>query len=325
MLKQTLQRVESEGRPALVTIVGPAGVGKSRLDPRAAGPRRGPSRLRLLAHGSVSRVRQHLVFGARRCDQGAVRDPRGRPGGGRGGQGRPRGHGAVRRRRGGPAGPRARRRRFVPRVRPGGALRGVATVPRTDGRAVSARPGARGHPLGRRRVARLHRPRGGLGSGSDPPAHDGATRAVRRSTDVGRWQAQRGLDLPRSAHRRRGGRDDRGSVARRDHRGRPPAHRRAERGEPAVHGGDRPRPDRRRRPARHGGLEVGGGQARRRDRAAAIDPGTHRRSARRPPDHRRRRSCRTRPWSGGCSGPRRCHDSRVTTCRRSATCWAGSA
>jgi class 3 adenylate cyclase len=31
VLKQTLQRVESEGRPALVTIVGPAGVGKSRL------------------------------------------------------------------------------------------------------------------------------------------------------------------------------------------------------------------------------------------------------------------------------------------------------
>ena len=31
MLKQTLRRVETEGRPALVTIVGPAGVGKSRL------------------------------------------------------------------------------------------------------------------------------------------------------------------------------------------------------------------------------------------------------------------------------------------------------
>jgi class 3 adenylate cyclase/tetratricopeptide (TPR) repeat protein len=31
VLKQTLHRVESEGRPALVTLVGPAGVGKSRL------------------------------------------------------------------------------------------------------------------------------------------------------------------------------------------------------------------------------------------------------------------------------------------------------
>jgi class 3 adenylate cyclase/tetratricopeptide (TPR) repeat protein len=31
VLKQTLQRVESEGRPALVTVLGPAGVGKSRL------------------------------------------------------------------------------------------------------------------------------------------------------------------------------------------------------------------------------------------------------------------------------------------------------
>jgi class 3 adenylate cyclase/tetratricopeptide (TPR) repeat protein len=31
VLKQTLHRVESEGRPAMVTLVGPAGVGKSRL------------------------------------------------------------------------------------------------------------------------------------------------------------------------------------------------------------------------------------------------------------------------------------------------------
>src|SRR5207344_3215297 len=31
VLKQTLQRVETEGRPAMVTIVGPAGVGKSRV------------------------------------------------------------------------------------------------------------------------------------------------------------------------------------------------------------------------------------------------------------------------------------------------------
>jgi class 3 adenylate cyclase/tetratricopeptide (TPR) repeat protein len=31
VLKQTLRRIESEGRPALVTMVGPAGVGKSRL------------------------------------------------------------------------------------------------------------------------------------------------------------------------------------------------------------------------------------------------------------------------------------------------------
>ncbi|MGH2597454.1 MAG: ATP-binding protein [Actinomycetota bacterium] len=31
VLKQTLSRVETEGRPALVTIIGPAGVGKSRL------------------------------------------------------------------------------------------------------------------------------------------------------------------------------------------------------------------------------------------------------------------------------------------------------
>ncbi|MEZ0235816.1 MAG: adenylate/guanylate cyclase domain-containing protein [Actinomycetota bacterium] len=31
VLKQTLHRIESEGRPALVTLIGPAGVGKSRL------------------------------------------------------------------------------------------------------------------------------------------------------------------------------------------------------------------------------------------------------------------------------------------------------
>jgi hypothetical protein len=31
LLKQTLHRVEQESRPALVTVLGPAGVGKSRL------------------------------------------------------------------------------------------------------------------------------------------------------------------------------------------------------------------------------------------------------------------------------------------------------
>jgi class 3 adenylate cyclase/tetratricopeptide (TPR) repeat protein len=60
VLKQTLRRVESEGRPALVTVVGPAGVGKSRLVaeleryaeglPQTVYWRRG----RCLAYGNIS-------------------------------------------------------------------------------------------------------------------------------------------------------------------------------------------------------------------------------------------------------------------------------
>jgi class 3 adenylate cyclase/tetratricopeptide (TPR) repeat protein len=60
VLKQTLQRVESEGRPALVTIVGSAGVGKSRLVQELANHLEGRPQIaywrsgRCLAYGNTS-------------------------------------------------------------------------------------------------------------------------------------------------------------------------------------------------------------------------------------------------------------------------------
>ena len=78
MLKQTFHRVQNEGRPALVTVVGPAGVGKTRLVRELERYVEAHARVRLLAPRAVPRVRQHVVLGARRRDQGAVRDPRGR-------------------------------------------------------------------------------------------------------------------------------------------------------------------------------------------------------------------------------------------------------
>ena len=169
VLKQTLRRVETEGRPALVTVVGPAGVGKSRLVAELERYVEGLPADRVLAPRPVPRVREHVVLGVRRRDQGAVRDLRGRRGRGRG-----------RRRRTPPsrelfgddergaADPRARRRRRGPRREPRGPVRGLAAVPRAAGGALPARARARRHPLGRRRAARLRRARRRLGAGTDP-------------------------------------------------------------------------------------------------------------------------------------------------------------
>ena len=130
VLKQTLRRVETEGRPALVTVIGPAGVGKSRLVAELERYVEGLPADRVLASRPVPRVRQHLVLGARRRDQGAVRDLRGRHGRGRREEGGRRRARAVRRRERGAADPRARRRRRGPRDEPRGPVRGLAAVPR---------------------------------------------------------------------------------------------------------------------------------------------------------------------------------------------------
>ena len=87
VLKQTFQRVQSDRRPALVTVVGPAGVGQVAPHRRVRALRRGPAGHRLLAARPLSRVRQHLVLRARGCDQGAVRDLRRRRRRGRGEEG----------------------------------------------------------------------------------------------------------------------------------------------------------------------------------------------------------------------------------------------
>ena len=106
---------------------------------RARALRRGPAADRVLAPRPVPRVRQHLVLGVRRRDQGAVRDLRGRRRRGRGEEGRRRGPRAVRRRERRAADPRAGRRRRVARDEPRGPVRGVAPVPRAPGRALPAR------------------------------------------------------------------------------------------------------------------------------------------------------------------------------------------
>ena len=77
VLKQTFQRVQADRRPALVTVVGPAGVGKTRLTREFERHVETRARLRLLAARALPGVRQHVLLGARGCDQGAVRDPRG--------------------------------------------------------------------------------------------------------------------------------------------------------------------------------------------------------------------------------------------------------
>ena len=88
--------------------------------------------------------------------------------------------------------------------------------------------------------------------------------AVREAADLGRRQAQRDLDLPRPALRRRGRGDARRPAAGADRAGAEAHDRRAQRGQPALRRGDRPQADRRRRAPRDRGLPLGGGAHRRR-------------------------------------------------------------
>ena len=229
----------------------------------------------------MPRVREHVVLGARRRDQGAVRDP-GRRSGGRGREeGQRDGARALRRRHARTADPRARRGRRGAFVQPRGSVRCLAPVPGTDGGAVPARAGPRGRPLGRRRAPGLRRARRRSGAGADHAADARPARALRDACGVGRRQAQRRVDLPRSALGGRGRRHVGGSARLRPHRGRARPDRRTQRGQPALRGGDRPHADRRRRAAGDPGVAVGGGASRRRRRGAPVDPGVDRRAARR--------------------------------------------
>ena len=180
VMKQTLRRVESEGRPALVTVIGPAGVGKSRLVselerfaeglPQIVYWRRG----RCLAYANTSYSAladaikaQCEIFeddtaevAAKKADA-AVRELFGDE-------------------------------EVTPQIRalvgagdtrgaePRGPVRGVAAVPRAHGGPVPGDARARRHPLGRRRPAGLHRPRGGLGAGTDHGRRHRAGRSCSR-------------------------------------------------------------------------------------------------------------------------------------------------
>ena len=149
VLKQTFHRVQTDSRPALVTVIGPAGVGKSRLIseleryveglPEIAYWRRG----RCLAYANTRTPRLADAIKAQ-CEifdddsaevaagkaEAAVRD-------------------AFRRRqRGAPASRPGGRRRDA-RHEPRGAVRGLASVPGAPRRALPARAGAGGHPMGR--------------------------------------------------------------------------------------------------------------------------------------------------------------------------------
>ena len=197
VMKQTLRRVESEGRPALVTVIGPAGVGKSRLVSELERFAEGLPQIVYWRRGRCLAYGEHVVLGPGRRDQGPVRDLRGRHGRGRREEGGRRGARAVRRRGGDAADPRARRGRRHPRDEPRGPVRGVAAVPRAHGGPVPGGARPRRPPLGRRGAARLRRSRRRLGAGTDPDRRDRPPGAVRDAPDVGRWQAQCGVDLPR--------------------------------------------------------------------------------------------------------------------------------
>ena len=142
--------------------------------------------------------RGHHVLGARRDREGRGRDPRvGRPEEARG-QAR---DSAVADRRG-RTGARvvrdASRRRSSAsgddgRRQPRGVVHGLAELPRGDG-GTSMRARRRGPPLGRSSAARFleHLGTGRAGAAS-PPVH-GPARAVRATTGLGRWEAQRDHD-----------------------------------------------------------------------------------------------------------------------------------
>ena len=80
----------------------------------------------------------------------------------------------------------------------------------------------------------------------------------------------------------------------------------AQRRQPAVRRGDRPQADRRRRPASDGRRDVGGGEAHHRRRAAALDPGPDRDAAGRPARRR----------EGGAPGRRRGRTRLLVGCGR---------
>ena len=177
----------------------PAGRGALVVHRRLPGP--GP-----LASGKVPSLRGgHHVLGARRDREGRGRDPRvglvgdGRPQARPVGLGRRAGPGVAE----GPAGAAGRAGVGVER-RARRVVHRLAPVPRADGRLQPDRARDRRPALGRPGDARVPRARRRLVRGRPDAARvHRAARALRASLGMGRRQAQREHDQPRSAHGRR--------------------------------------------------------------------------------------------------------------------------
>ena len=199
-LDSLYERVVREGTSHLVTVVGEAGVGKSRAAARVRGaPRAAPVRAHR-AHRPLPPLRErHRVLGARRGAARGVRDRR--VGFLRGGLGQA---ALLRRRADGRArqdlGPRGRAHR--PAARRGRAARARAGGgrPRAHARVLPRRPARRhrgdreqapvrdrlrGHPLGRRRHARRHRAPRAVGARAADAGLPGARRAARPARRAG--------------------------------------------------------------------------------------------------------------------------------------------
>ena len=203
----------------VVTIVGEAGIGKTRLarelvDGVAC---RGPGARRTLRlvrrRRDLSADRRGRSFGrgrtVARCDPGAAR--------GRGRRGC-----RCPTRRG------ARRDRGVSR-RTGRSLLGRAPVPRGTGAQRSSASGARRHPLGGAHAARSRRVPRRMGRGPDPVALSGSRRSARGPAGLGRPDVD-GLSRRARPATRADARHARRATCRRARRRAAAADRRARRG-----------------------------------------------------------------------------------------------
>ena len=235
-LLATYGRVVRETRPHLVTVVGQAGVGKSRLSRELASAlerhEASPSQRegRCLPYGSgivywplteVLRAECRIADGddadvAWNKLAGHIGDlladcPGGaglRAGRAQGGADRP------------PAGPRLaagrrRRRGGQARAGPRELLLGRALGDRGDGDAPAARARLRGHPLGRPRHARPDRVPGAVGAGAADDRLPRARRPARPAPELGRRAPARVVGLPRPAQRRADAQPDLLPAARR--------------------------------------------------------------------------------------------------------------